>query len=235
MIACSGLTKTYRTPQGGVAGIREVSLEAGPGDWVVVRGPSGCGKSTLLLSLGGMLRPDSGEVRLGGVDLYRLGPGERAGVRARSVGFVFQLFHLVPYLTVWENVLSGMGTPVRGARERAERWMVELGLEGRRDAMPGTLSAGERQRTALARALAKAPAVLMADEPTGNLDPENARLVFEHMDRFRKEGGTVLLVTHGSDADRFATQVIEAQGGAAPHRFGLVNARMPRQSDESGG
>ena len=227
MIACAQCTKVYRTPDGREAGIRDVSLEAGKGEWVLVRGPSGCGKSTLLLALGGMLRPDAGTVRLDGADLYGMGASERARLRARSVGFVFQLFHLVPYLTVRENVLSGAP---RGERGHVEALIHELGLEGRRNALPGTLSAGEKQRTALARALASRPSVLLADEPTGNLDPGHARAVFERMERFRKEGGTVVMVTHGSDANGFATRIVEARGGKAPFGFGVVPAAVGQET-----
>ena len=222
MIECVDITKVYRGPGGGEAGIRGVTLRAVPGELVVVRGPSGCGKSTLLMTLGGMLRPDAGRVRLGGVDVYGLGGGARAGLRSREVGFVFQLFHLVPYLTVRENVMAGLGAGARDGMGRVDALMEELGLGARRDALPATLSAGERQRAALARALAKEPRVVLADEPTGNLDPANARVVFERLDRFRRSGGTVLVVTHGTDADPFATRVIEARGGRGPFGFGEV-------------
>ena len=228
MIACTGLTKVYRTRDGGEAGIRDVSMEARGGEWVLVRGPSGCGKSTLLLALGGMLRPDGGEVRLGGLDVYGMGPAERARLRAGSVGFVFQLFHLVPYLTVRENVMCGALDGGMAARGRGEALIEELGLGGRREALPGTLSAGEKQRTALARALVGGPTVLLADEPTGNLDPGHSRVVFERMARFRKDGGAVVMVTHGADANGFATRIVEARGTGAPFGFGVA-ANGPRQ------
>ena len=219
MITCNSLAKVYRTPDGREAGIRDVSLGADAGEMVVVRGPSGCGKSTLLLALGGMLRPDSGRVMLGGVDVYAASAGERGRLRATTVGFVFQMFHLVPYLPVRGNVLAGLPRVTREGEARADALLEELGLAGRRDALPATLSAGERQRTALARALAKAPKLLLADEPTGNLDPANARIVFERMDQFRREGGAVLVVTHGTDAAPFATRTWEATEAGAPCRF----------------
>jgi putative ABC transport system ATP-binding protein len=129
------------------------------------------------------------------------------------VGFVFQLFHLVPYLTVHHNVLAGL--PPGGAVDasEADRWIEALGLTERRDADPATLSAGERQRVALARALVKRPPLILADEPTGNLDPDNAARVLEHLDRYRRAGGTVVLVTHGSEANRYATQRLRLEAG----------------------
>lgn len=226
MLECLDMTKVYRGPGGGEAGIRGVTLRVVPGELVVVRGPSGCGKSTLLMTLGGMLRPDSGQVRMDGVDVYGLGAGERAALRSRVVGFVFQLFHLVPYLTVRENVMAGLGAGTHDEKGRADGWIEDLGLGAKRDALPATLSAGERQRAALARALAKDPRVVLADEPTGNLDPANARAVFERLDRFRRSGGTVLVVTHGTDADPFATRVIEARGCRAPFGFGEASASV---------
>ena len=227
MIACSQVSKVYRTLDGREAGIRDVSLEARPGELVVVRGPSGCGKSTLLLAMGGMLRPDAGRVTIVAADVYGGPAGARARLRATTVGFVFQLFHLVPYLTVRGNVLAGLPRITREGEARADALLEELGLAGRRDALPSTLSAGERQRTALARALAKQPSVLLADEPTGNLDPANARVVFARMDQFRREGGTVVVVTHGPDADPFATRTLEAFGSGGPCGFRASGMTAP--------
>jgi putative ABC transport system ATP-binding protein len=147
------------------------------------------------------------------VDLTQINAVGMSRYRARSVGFVFQLFHLVPYLSVHGNVLAGLppGSVVDPAE--ADRWVEALGLTARRNSAPATLSAGERQRVALARALIKRPSLILADEPTGNLDPDNAARVLEQLDHYRRSGGTVVLVTHGSEANQYATQRLRLEAG----------------------
>ena len=213
LIEASDLTRNHAARPGAVAGVAGLSLRVERGEFVVIQGASGSGKSTLLLLLGGLLRPQSGTLRIDGVDLPRLDAAGMTAYRARSVGFVFQLFHLVPYLDVRRNILAGLpaGCPVPVGE--VDYWIETLGLAERRDAMPATLSAGERQRVALARALIKRPPLILADEPTGNLDPANAARVLEHLDRYRHSGGTVVLVTHGSEADRYATQRLRLEAG----------------------
>jgi putative ABC transport system ATP-binding protein len=213
VITCSHLTRRFTTRSNGVAGILDASLEIAPGEFVVVQGPSGSGKSTLLLTLAGMLRPDSGKLVVDGVDPYALSTGDRARFRARSIGFVFQLFHLVPYLDVRHNILAGLPSNDPAMRSRVEDWIRELGLTDRQHAFPTTLSAGERQRVALARALAKQPPIILADEPTGSLDPANSTTVFNHLDTFRRAGGTVVVVTHGRDAHPHATRIVQLDSG----------------------
>ncbi|MBL9172865.1 MAG: ATP-binding cassette domain-containing protein [Verrucomicrobiales bacterium] len=201
MLSCRQLSRDYRGPQGPVRVLRELSFEAARGDMVVIRGPSGAGKTTLLLTLGGMLRPNSGSVMLDGQDLYSLSAADRARLRNRRIGFVFQLFHLVPYLSVHENILAGLPGSVDGTlRRRASGLLEELGLASRENHRPAALSAGERQRTALARALLKEPSVMLADEPAGNLDPANGAVVFQHLEDYRRKGGTVIVVTHGTES-----------------------------------
>ena len=214
MITCEHVTRNFATRPGGVAGLLDVSVHINASEFVVLHGPSGSGKSTLLLAIGGMLRPESGTVSVRGKDLYALSAAARARFRAARMGFVFQLFHLVPYLTVRQNVLAGM-TPAqaRAASAQIDELLFELGLGERRNALPGTLSAGERQRAALARAMARKPPLILADEPTGNLDPANAVVVFQHLDRYRRAGGTVLVVTHGNDAAPYATRTLRLEAG----------------------
>jgi ABC-type lipoprotein export system ATPase subunit len=172
-----------------------------------------------------MLRPESGTVSVGGIDLYSLSASQRADFRASRLGFVFQLFHLVPYLTVRENILAGMSTTqAHSLASYVDSLIHDLGLSDRRNAHPGTLSAGERQRVALARALARKPALILADEPTGNLDPANAHLVFQHLDRFRHQGGAVLVVTHGNDAAPFATRTFRLESGRLVQNPSLLPA-----------
>jgi ABC-type lipoprotein export system ATPase subunit len=206
MLQLSHLGKTYK---GGVTALAGVSLNVGAGEFVAVRGPSGCGKTTLLLTAGGLLRPDAGRVTVDGQDIYALGADQRAGFRAANVGFVFQQFHLVPYLTVLDNVLAGaLALAVPDARSRAEKLLVEFGMMHRRGHVPATLSTGERQRTALARALLHRPKLLLADEPTGNLDPDNGRLVLDALAAHARGGGAVLLVTHETEAAARADRVV---------------------------
>lgn len=214
MVTCEHVRRDFRGPAGTVRGLDDFSLRVGRGEFVVVQGASGSGKSTLLLTLGGMLRPDSGTVTVDDQDLYSLDAAERSRLRAHTIGFVFQLFHLIPYLTVLENVLTGLpGSVDTAAREDAAQWLDELGLGARADHRPSTLSAGERQRVALIRALIKKPSVILADEPTGNLDPANAATVFRHLDAYRRKGGTVIVVTHGADAAPFASRSLTLAGG----------------------
>jgi putative ABC transport system ATP-binding protein len=215
------ITKTYRSGRLSVRAVDGVSLSVLPGEFVAVQGPSGCGKSTLLLVAGGLLKPDSGTVNLGDNELYSLNANERAAVRNRQIGFVFQQFHLIPYLSVTDNVMApsiaGVGNDgMAGGNalaSRADQLTQELGLTDRRRHMPGELSSGERQRTALARALFNRPAVLLADEPTGNLDSENSQIALDHMQRFVSDGGSVLMVTHDPQAVAAADRVVEIRDG----------------------
>ena len=214
MIRCEGLTKTYPRASGDVRSLRGVDLSVRPGEFITIRGPSGCGKTTLLLMLGGMLHPSSGRISVAGQDVYALDARRRAQLRASSIGFVFQMFHLVPYLSVLENVILASslldGTV---SRDRSRALLKQLGLSGREDHKPSELSAGERQRTAIARALVNRPKLVLADEPTGNLDPENAGEVFRYLSEFHHSGGTVLVVSHGSMAESFSDRVIHMREG----------------------
>jgi putative ABC transport system ATP-binding protein len=161
-----------------------------------------------------MQRPSDGSVQLGGRDLYALSPAERAGLRSSEIGFVFQMFHLVPYLDLLGNVLLACpGKPSAEVRQRASGLMDELGLADRASHRPGELSAGERQRLAVARALLNRPKLILADEPTGNLDPENAAEVIRHLAEFHRGGGTVVLVTHGASADAHADRTLRLEQG----------------------
>lgn len=211
MLQFEDTAKSYRTGKGTVQALAGLSFSIAEGEFVAVRGPSGCGKTTLLLCAGGMLRPTAGRVLLNGKDLYRLSEYERNRLRARAVGFVFQMFHLIPYLNVLDNVrLSVTG---RAGRDAAMDELERLGLAGRAAHRPAELSAGEKQRVALARAIVHKPKLLLADEPTGNLDPENSAAVFRGLSAYHQGGGTVVVVTHGPDADAFATRALCLRGG----------------------
>ena len=214
MIRCDEVTKVFRKNGSEVTSLDRFTAEVTEGEFVAVRGPSGSGKTTLLLTLGGMQRPSVGSVELAGRDLYALSPAERARLRSSEIGFVFQMFHLVPYLDLLANVLLACpGKPSAEVRQRASGLMDELGLADRASHRPGELSAGERQRLAVARALLNRPKLILADEPTGNLDPENAAEVIRHLAEFHRGGGTVVLVTHGAAADAHADRTLRLEQG----------------------
>ena len=214
MIRCDEVTKVFRKNGSEVTSLDRFTAEVTEGEFVAVRGPSGSGKTTLLLTLGGMQRQSAGSVQLARRDLYALSPAERARLRSSEIGFVFQMFHLVPYLDLLGNVLLACpGKPSAEVRQRASGLMDELGLADRASHRPGELSAGERQRLAVARALLNRPKLILADEPTGNLDPENAAEVIRHLAEFHRGGGTVVLVTHGAAADAHADRTLRLEQG----------------------
>lgn len=215
--------KHYRNRRGEtVRALDGVSLALREGETRFVVGASGSGKSTLLLCAGGLLRPDSGTVLLEGEDLYALSSEERARRRSRRLGFVFQQFHLIPYLDVTDNILAPALAGYEGdPRPRAEELIERFGLGHRRDHPPSELSVGERQRVALARALLQRPRLLLADEPTGNLDAENSRKVMACLADFAREGGAVLVVTHdpayaAAGALRLERGILAEEAGAPP-------------------
>jgi ABC-type lipoprotein export system ATPase subunit len=212
MISLQDVSKTYRRRSEAVHALESVSLEAEPGDFVALRGPSGCGKSTLLLTLGGLLKPDNGQVIIGDADVYAVSKEARAKLRAHDLGFVFQQFHLVPYLNVKDNILAP-ALARSGDTARAEMLIERFGLSDRREHVPSELSTGERQRTALARALFNEPKVLLADEPTGNLDEANAAIVLDHLAAFAEDGGIVILVTHEEASAARAHRVLHMDAG----------------------
>lgn len=205
MLEIANLTKTYHTRQASVTPLHHLSLSVAAGEFVAVHGPSGCGKTTLLLIAGGLLHPDGGTVRVAGQELYQLSAEARAKFRAVHIGFVFQQFHLLPYLNVLDNVLaSSLGAAVPSAQARAWALLERFGLSQRWRHVPAELSTGERQRTALARALLHRPRLLLADEPTGNLDDDNGASVLQHLAEYAREGGAVLLATHDRRAADYA-------------------------------
>lgn len=205
-----GLTKAYRDGERRVEVLAGANLTVEPGEMVAVVGPSGSGKSTLLHLLGGLDRPDAGTVTIGDRELGTLSGSELAAFRNRTIGFVFQFHQLLPDFTARENVMLPSRIAGRGAdwaSRRAEDLLAEVGLEDRMTHFPGELSGGERQRVALCRALALEPPLLLADEPTGNLDPASGERVFQLLlELQRLHGTTTVLVTHNPElADRCAS------------------------------
>jgi ABC-type lipoprotein export system ATPase subunit len=215
MIKLENACKIYRIRNEKVKALDNINLHITEGEFIVVRGPSGSGKSTLLFAIGGMLKVTSGLVNVNGMDIYKLDEKNRANFRAENIGFVFQMFHLVPYLNVIENVLLPAGSVKNESlsKSAAKDLLKKLHLEKRMNHKPSEMSAGENQRVAIARSLIIKPKIILADEPTGNLDPENANEVIGHLREFHKIGGTVLAVTHGTDADQFADRIVHLRKG----------------------
>ncbi|MEW6138102.1 MAG: ABC transporter ATP-binding protein [Thermodesulfobacteriota bacterium] len=216
MMKMETVTKTYNHRGPAVTVLNNVNLEIPQGDFVSIVGPSGSGKSTLLLMLGGMLSPSRGRVEIDGESLYDLAPDERATVRRKKVGFVFQTFNLVPYLSAVENVqiplfLAGLGESEQ--QERASSLLSRLGLGDRLQHKPLELSVGQQQRVALARTLANDPPIILADEPTGSLDPETSAQVIAFLEQMNEEGRTVVVVTHDPKVAQKAKRSLKLDGG----------------------
>jgi putative ABC transport system ATP-binding protein len=192
--------------------LRNVSLQVRPGERVVLVGESGVGKSTLLNLCAGLDTPDEGEVILDGHPLRGLDDSRLATIRRRSLGFVFQAFHLIPHLHLWQNValpLLLVGADEAAARTAARAMLAEVGLQGREQSLPGELSGGEQQRVALARALVHRPTLILADEPTGNLDPQTAAAATNLLaEQVRTRSASLLMVTHSAQAERIADRVL---------------------------
>jgi putative ABC transport system ATP-binding protein len=218
MLAVESVSKMFDGSRGrdDVEALREIDLTIESGELLTITGPSGSGKSTLLFVLGAMMKPSTGRVLLDGVDLYALSSSKRARLRSQQVGFVFQTFNLVPYLSCQDNVaLPGMlgGQARPDARRKARELLDRLGLSARLQHLPTELSVGERQRVALARALINEPAVLLADEPTGNLDPERTAQVIDILRELNAGGQTVVLVTHDQVLADVGTRNINLRDG----------------------
>ena len=216
MFRMEAVTKKYDHRGQAVTGLCSVNLDIAKGDFVSVVGPSGSGKSTLLLTLGGMMTPSQGRVLLDGRSLYELSLDQRARIRREKIGFVFQTFNLVPYLSAAENVevplfLSGMGESEQ--KDRAASLLERVGLSDRLDHKPSELSVGQQQRVALARMLANDPEAILADEPTGSLDPDTSRQIMAFLDEFSQEGRTVVMVTHDPQAARRAKRTLRLSAG----------------------
>ena len=208
------ITKTYHKDSGEIFALKNINFQIKAGDFFAVQGPSGSGKTTLLLTASGLQRPDSGSVRFSGENLYEMKTEDRVRIRAQKIGFVFQQYHLISYLTVLENVMiPNLAIPVNGLRQRAGKLIADLGLVERMTHIPAELSAGEKQRTALARALMRQPQIIFADEITGNLDKTNAEIVLEHLKIFTTQGGAVLLVTHNQKVAQSAHRVFNLTDG----------------------
>ena len=236
-IETQDLQKTYHMNGVTVEALRGVNLQVALQEFVGVMGPSGCGKSTLLYMLAGLDRPTAGEVTVVGRRMDTLNESARAVLRRGTIGFVFQTYNLIPNLTVADNVdLPGLllGRPPAEVAQRREALLEALGIAGKANAFPSELSAGQQQRVAIARALINRPAVLLADEPTGNLDSRSGAEVMMLLRRFHAKGQTIVLVTHDPKVAGFAGRVIFMRDGqlvdqvqpTAPGDAGTVLSRL---------
>ena len=231
VLTVESVTKVFGTARTQVRAVDGVSFAVGRGEIVLIMGPSGSGKTTLLTILGGLLRPTSGRVVINGLDLGAMRTGELPKVRRQHVGFVFQSFNLLESLSAQENVevaLNVAGVGGDAARERARDLLIQAGLEGRLDFRARDLSGGEKQRVSIARALANRPQLLLADEPTANLDSRNGHEVMQLLhDLAKREGRTVVVVSHDTRLQDIADRVLWLEDGrlrdhAAPPEPGRV-------------
>jgi putative ABC transport system ATP-binding protein len=209
--------KTYRAGPIEVPALRGISLQVAAGEFLAIAGPSGCGKTTLLNIIGGLDRADSGEVLVEGKDLQLLSSGDLAGLRLRRFGFVFQAYNLLPILTAMENAeftLLLQGVPVEQRKARVQKLFSEIGLAGLEDRRPGALSGGQQQRVAVARAMVSEPALILADEPTANLDSVTATALLEVMEQLnRNHGTTFVYATHDPQVMEHAKRLIRLRDG----------------------
>jgi putative ABC transport system ATP-binding protein len=215
MLSAKNITKSFKHKHGKVTALDNAFFEIKKGEFLAVTGPSGSGKSTLLLALGGMSAPDGGDILWEDSSVYKWDRRKRAAWRGQNTGFLFQTFNLIPYLTIYENIelaadLSG-GAAVE--RNGVPEMIEKMNLTHRTHHLPGELSVGEQQRAALARALIKNPKIVFADEPTGNLDPENAAQILVLLKEISRQGGAVVVVTHDPRVSETADRIIRIVNG----------------------
>jgi putative ABC transport system ATP-binding protein len=216
LIGLEGIAKVFETEEVETHALAGVDLEIGRGEYLAVSGPSGCGKSTLLGIMGLLEAPSAGRYLLKQRDVARLDPGERARVRNREIGFIFQSFNLIGDLTAFENIelpLTYRGITAADRRRRVDEVLERVGMSARRNHYPAQLSGGQQQRVAVARALAGRPALLLADEPTGNLDSASAESVMALLGELHRDGATICIVTHDARFARLAQRTVQLFDG----------------------
>lgn len=210
------LVKQYGTGEATVKAVDGISLRIDPGEFLAIMGESGSGKSTLLSMLGGLNSPTSGRFLVDGVDVYALTSDERADFRKKSIGFVFQSFHLLPYLTLAENVMLPLAIVDISKKKKlaaATDALAHVGLPGKAKRLPSQISGGEQERVAIARAIVNRPPIILADEPTGNLDRRTGAEVMKLLTTLNREGITVIMVTHSNEYAHYAQRLIRLSDG----------------------
>ena len=216
LIEINKLSKTYESGEECVLALVDVELKIEKGEFVSVMGPSGSGKSTLLTILGGLNHPSRGEVVVDEIPIYKLPLERLADFRREYLGFIFQSFQLIPYLTVIENVMLPLAITEKSNREQdqmAEGFLERMGLRGKERRLPDQLSGGEQERVAIARALVNSPPILLADEPTGNLDSKTGREIIDLFKTLNEEGQTIIMVTHNPENVAFSSRTIQLLDG----------------------
>ncbi len=210
ILSIKNLSHRYTNKTGAVSVLNDVNLTVGSGQMVGLFGDSGSGKTTLLLNCGTMLRPSQGNVEIQGVSIYNVSPSERVKIRTHTIGYLFQTLQLIPYLTLHENLCLPSGS----SQQAADNWLQQAGLTDWANHKPEALSQGQRQRGALGRALVHQPKLLIADEPTGNLDRKNSELVFQVLRTFADSGGAVLVASHDPIIETYADTCLTLQNGS---------------------
>ncbi len=214
MIHIENLIKIFHSKKTDTIALNSINLHLKKGSFTLIKGASGCGKSTLLFTIGGVLNPSSGDVIVDANNIYKLSDRDMLNYRSEKIGFVYQSYHLIPYLNTKENILLGCKlTKQVICSDELDGLIREFNLQDRLQHKPSELSEGEKQRVALMRALITNPKILIADEPTGNLDPENRHVIMAHFTKFQKQGGTVIMASHGTEADSIADTIIEMKTG----------------------
>ena len=224
MIQLQNIKKIFRTEAVETWALREVNLEVKEGEFVAIRGPSGCGKSTLLNILGLLDNPSEGKYLLDGKEVSTLKESERTDIRKGVIGFVFQSFNLIDELNVYENIelpLLYMGVPAKERKRRVEAAMDRMAISHRRKHFPNQLSGGQQQRVAIARAVLANPKIILADEPTGNLDSKNGKEVMNLLSELHQEGTTVIMVTHSQHDASYADRIVRLYDGEIVERVEL--------------
>ncbi|MDY5672814.1 MAG: ABC transporter ATP-binding protein [Bacteroidaceae bacterium] len=224
MIQLENIKKIFRTEEVETWALREVNLEVKEGEFVAIMGPSGCGKSTLLNILGLLDNPSEGKYLLDGKEVSTLKESERTDIRKGVIGFVFQSFNLIDELNVYENIelpLLYMGVPAKERKRRVEAAMDRMAISHRRKHFPNQLSGGQQQRVAIARAVLANPKIILADEPTGNLDSKNGKEVMNLLSELHQEGTTVIMVTHSQHDASYADRIVRLYDGEIVERVEL--------------
>lgn len=215
-ITCENIVKTYGKGEAAIHAVNGISLSIAQGEFVAVMGESGSGKSTLLSILGAMNTPTSGRYQVDGINVYGLTSEQQADFRREYLGFVFQSFHLVPYLTVLENVLLPLTTTKKPKREKVDMAMEALawvGLKAKAARLPNQISGGEMERAAIARSIVNKPPIILADEPTGNLDSRNSKTVMDLLQRLNANGVSIVMVTHSANCAEYAQRTLQVRDG----------------------